>query len=592
RSIPQAWKWSEADLAAQAARTQQVDRQMQAMTPPRPISGTTAQQIKWRYSARMWSEEVFEPAQLERLFVWLDDDAEFARQRLGSANTNVIRSATSFDVEAWISSSANADKLDRLRLRMLRAQANAELFVCDYRPVLGSVVQSCYVRHGGALAAPVCFFVVRDDELEPIAIQIEATNPHSYIFTPTDEADERGDAWLLAKLWVANADQTWWFSGSHLFNTHSIDMIFGIAALNQLASGPLTESHPMLMLARPHLVKVFDINNAVYSMPTPYLSDGDKAYAGGGIYQVDQFCDRVLPTGRIGIYEIIDNLYRDYDFAGSALLSNMAERGLLDGPIAKVSFPYRDDAKVWWPAVEGLVRGVVEASYADDAAVAADLALGGWMKLVETAFNQNQAQGPRFVWTATKAGLVEVFTNLIFLCSVQHCSVNNSMFNSWAFTPNGPFSMQKAPPRDAASVSQALVLATLPDPTKVGNDGSTSLATDMELIRNQVTFVMNGTAEVPELLAGDGSRESLYAAYPYPEGSPQRAAVDVFYVSVWLGSGSVKARITANQRERIEAYFRGREPGVIPNSVSYYYLSVDAVGGMFLNAATTQAIQI
>ncbi|MCA9700836.1 MAG: hypothetical protein KC431_25130, partial [Myxococcales bacterium] len=50
RSIPQAWKWSEADLAAQAARTQQVDRQMQAMTPPRPISGTTAQQIKWRYS--------------------------------------------------------------------------------------------------------------------------------------------------------------------------------------------------------------------------------------------------------------------------------------------------------------------------------------------------------------------------------------------------------------------------------------------------------------------------------------------------------------------------------------------------------------
>lgn len=43
----------------------------------------------------------------------------------------------------------------------------------------------------------------------PAAIQIVGTDPTSYIFTPGDADDPDGDAWLLAKLWTASADQQW-----------------------------------------------------------------------------------------------------------------------------------------------------------------------------------------------------------------------------------------------------------------------------------------------------------------------------------------------------------------------------------------------
>lgn len=588
-AVPASWQWTALDTHAQKARAKQVKAQMVAMNPPGGYTGTTAEQISQRYSTDMWAASVFPADQLDRLQVWIDDDAEFARQRLGGANTNVIRSAADFDVTAWIQAATNAAALTDLQATLLAAQETDGLFVCDYTPVLGSVVTNQFVQNNAFLAAPICLLTVESGALQPKAIQIVGTDANSYIFTPGDTNDPNGDAWLLAKLWVANADLTWWFSGSHLYNTHSIDMIFGIAALEQIAAGTLAEDHPIVILAKPHLVKSFNINTAVYNM---------KVF--GGIYQVGQFCDQVLPTGRIGIYEIITNLYSDYEFASAGFDQDLQSRGLDSGPIAGVSFPYRDDGQVWWEAIETFVGTIVEA-YADDDAVKSDVGLNAWMNSVQTAFNQDG--NSRFTWTPTKDGLTSICTNLVFLCSVQHCSVNNSMFNSWAFTPNGPFSMQQAPPVDATSVTQQTVLDTLPNPTPVdgkvsGSDGRSSPATDMHLVQNQVTFVMNGTAAIPgqkvvsEFLAGTGTEASLEATYPYAPGSAQASAVSAFYNAIWTGAGSVKTTICDQEQTRIAAYQNANPGKPVPNTVSYYYLTAEAEPSMYLNAPATSAIQI
>ncbi|MDD9933931.1 MAG: lipoxygenase family protein [Myxococcales bacterium] len=583
------WLWNAEDTAAQDARQKQVATQKEAMKPAGPYSGTTAERITQRFTQGMWSESVFPKEQLASLFVWIDDDAEFARQRLGGANTNVIAAATDFNLSDWIGAAKNSAELAQLHATLRAAQQAGTLYICDYRPVFRSVIQRNLVQTGTHLAAPVCMFTVEGAELKPQAIQITATDATSYIFTPGDAKDPDGDAWLLAKLWAANADEAWWFSGTHLYNTHSIDMIFGIAALNRIEQGGLPADHPMLRLAKPHMVKSFNINSVVYNSAAP----------GGGIYQsgllgpdkAQQFCDAVLPTGRIGIYETINNLYRDYTFEAQAFDVTMAERGLSGTALDAVSFPYRDDGRVWSNAIGDFVASIVDASYADDAAVAADDALNGWMGMVETAFNRHPGAGPRFSWTPDRDTLKKTFANLIFLCSAQHCAVNDSMFAAYAFTPNGPFSMQKAPPTDAASVSQQTVLDSLPDPAVAGSDGSATPTSDLNTIQNQIAFVMSGTPKVSEWIGGTGTAADLQAVYGYESGSAQAKAVAGFYQAIWVGDQSVKATITGNQQRRVEAY-RSRASGAVPNSVYYYYLSPEAVGSMFLNAAATRAIQV
>jgi hypothetical protein len=583
-TIPADWQRTTADAQAAEAREKQrlaamdyISKNVPGQKYPGP---STAQIIAQRYTQGMWTGDtsIFSPAQITALTThWIADDAELARQRLGGANPNVIKLADSshYDIAAWIAKAGNGAALASLQTTLTNAQRDGCLFVCDYRPVLGAAVTGQLVLKGRYLAAPLCFFTIgSDNTLMPQAIQISATDPGAYIFTPTDPADTKGDAWLLAKLWVGSADQQWWFSGSHLFNTHTIDMLFGTAALNQIQTGALPADHPLVILAKPFLEKSFNVNSGVINMP---------GTLGKGIYQKGGFCDNVLPTGRVGLYQVINSLYQNYRFDQNAFPAQMDSRGLNAGAITKVAFPYRDDGQRWWSALNSFVTAIVAASYASDDAVAADAGLNAWMRTVQGAFNHDGTA--RFTWTPTKAYLTSVFSNLLFTCSVQHTSVNNNMFNGWGFTPNGAFAMQAAPPANAAAVSSQTVLDSLPDPQ--------SPAALANVIQPQISFVMGGTSTVSETLGVDsGSPAAMQAVYPYAAGSAQQAAVGAFWNAVWEGGSSVAAAIKANQQARI-ASWHGALP--VPNSLAYYYLSAELVSWQspqYLNAATTNAIQI
>jgi len=71
------------------------------------------------------------------------------------------------------------------------------------------------------VAAPlVLLYVRRNGDLVPLAIQLKQhPGPDNPIWTPRDRAEH----WILAKLWVLNADFQWQLAISHLFRCVVID---------------------------------------------------------------------------------------------------------------------------------------------------------------------------------------------------------------------------------------------------------------------------------------------------------------------------------------------------------------------------------
>ncbi|WNV04665.1 lipoxygenase family protein [Candidatus Methylospira mobilis] len=574
-TIPKSWQFTPDDDRLKNERMAQIVKEaayINKNVPGQTYVGPATEQIRQRYTWNMWDTTVFTQKQIDTLTgYWIDDDAEFARQRLGGANPNVIAKYNGRDdgLDQFVNTSAGAHNKNALIAALRAAHGRNGLFICDYRPVLGNVQTRRFVREGSYFSVPVAFFSVEGNELMPLAIQIDSIN-NAYIFTPHDDAN----SWLLAKLWVGYADFHWWYGGTHLFNTHSIVMIFSIAALNLIEQDPSAETHPLMVLMTPHLKKVCIRTSGVYDVtatdPIP------------GLYHKGKFCDRFFPTGRIGIYQIINNLYQNYSFDAMAFPQTLANRQI-DSASLPVSFPYRDDGQIWWQAIQQFVGNVVDATYADDAAVVKDPLPNAWMNMAQGAFNRDGVK--RYTWVASKNYLKHALTNLFFTATAQHTAVNNSMFQSWGFLPNGVFAMEKAPPQKPG-VSDEELLGSLPNPQEV---------TGRNLIANQIGTVMEPTTQVNDVVTGDGTAASLHDLYPYDQirHPKQYQAVSDFYSALWTDNASVNAQITENQRQRIAAFMQTHDYAkYAPNSVSYYYLSVTTRPDMGINASVMNCIQV
>ncbi len=468
-------------MGLRAQRLAQINAETQYAkdnVPGQTYTGRIAEQIRQRFSRGMFDPKVFSQSHIDTLTGhWIDDDAEFGRRPLGGANPNVIAMYPGSGNElARLLAEGGARDVQALAQRLETARAGRKLFWCDYSGVLGPVQDKRFVRVGQYWTVPIVFYVYDDTVrgLMPAAIRL---NAGGYWFTPADDAN----AWLLAKLYAASADAQSCFSGTHLYHTHSIAMVFGIAALKLVADGTLSLTHPMLVLMNPHLVKVYDVNTKVYNVRTDPARPFDLVTNPLGIFQKGQFCDQHLPTGRIGVYPIINSLYTTYRFDDNAFDTTIAARGLDPGPLPGF-FPYRDDGQIWWRILQVFTKAVVDATYASDAAVGQDQPLNEWMRLVERVFNRDGTT--RCTWKPTKEYLTAVLTHVSFLTTAQHTAVNDAMFHAYAFIPNGPFAMTARPPA-GPGVGDAEVLAALPDPQ---NSGALQGA-----ILGQIAMTMVGT---------------------------------------------------------------------------------------------------
>ena len=562
--VPSYNHWTLVDVELRGQRLAQINAENQyakTMVPGQIYKGNTAEQVRQRFSLGMFDPKVFAQSQIDALTqFWIDDDAEFGRRPLGGANPNAIAmypgSASKLD---QLLTEGGAHDLSALSRRLERARSDRKLFWCDYTGLLGPVEHNRFIRNGQYWTVPMVFYLYDATVLGlmPAAIQLRAGG---YWFTPADDAN----SWLLAKLYAACADTQSCFSGTHLYHTHSVAMIFGIAALKLIAQGTLSLTHPILMLVNPHLVKVYDVNTKVYNVRADPNRPFDPVTNPLGIYQKGQFCDQHLPTGRIGVYQMISSLYSSYSFDDNAFDSSIATRGL-DSRTLPGIFPYRDDGQIWWRTLQLFTKAVVDACYSSDAAVVADQPLNEWLCLVEQTFNRDGTK--RFTWKPTRDYLASALTHLSFLTTAQHTAVNVAMFDAYAFIPNGPFAMT-APSPAGPGVSDEQVLRSLPDP-----QNSEAL---QSAILGQINMLMVATPEVTYRAAAQLDASALHAMFPYDrvtQPALYRAVAD-FHEHLVQAKGAVES----NRQTRIDHYRRQHpDAATIPNSVCYPYLSVERV---------------
>uniref|UniRef100_A0A3B4E976 Lipoxygenase domain-containing protein n=1 Tax=Pygocentrus nattereri TaxID=42514 RepID=A0A3B4E976_PYGNA len=309
------------------------------------------------------------------------------------------------------------------------------IFLCDYAR-LGGIVGNVIDGIQQYLAAPLCLlFSNPQGKLLPIAIQLkqkpEAQNP---IFLPTDSKHD----WLLAKLFVRNAEFNENAVNFHLLRTHLLAEVFTMATLRALPS-----VHPLFKLLFPHIRYTLQIN-----------------IMGRKLLMSNFIIPKNCAIGIKGMITLMRRATASLTYSSLCLPDNIKERGLENIP----HYYYRDDGLNYHINCEPsrFVNGVV-AHYYTDRDVQEDSELQTWLtEIVEHGFLKNDNSGiPKSFHTV--AELVKFVTMLIFTVSAQHAAVNNGQFDFGAWMPNFPSTMKAPPPTTKGQATAESILAALPN---------------------------------------------------------------------------------------------------------------------------------
>ncbi len=339
------------------------------------------------------------------------DDRVFALQRVAGPNPLVIRQVAGLDdrfpvTEAMYRSVLRHDRLDA-------AAKEGRLYLADYGQLNG-VERGFYRGAPKFLSAPLALFAVdrRTGELVPIAIQCEQEpGPDNPILTKDD-----GHAWSMAKTLVQIADANLHEAVSHLGRTHLFIEPFVIATERQLA-----ENHPLRLLLRPHFEGTLAINELAHR----------QLLAPGGF--VDELLAGTLEASlRLAVEGI-----RTYAFDEAMLPKALRSRGV-DDPGALPSYPYRDDALLYWNAIRAWVRDYLGIYYRSDADVRDDFELAGWYRELVAADGGRVTGFGRGDSIGGLDEVIDAATLLVFTSSVQHAALNFPQFDLMTYVPNMP----------------------------------------------------------------------------------------------------------------------------------------------------------
>ncbi len=392
-------------------------------------------------------------------------DSTFARARLAGPNPAWIRRVDpaaglprDFGVTAehYAASAGETDTLEA-------ALAEGRLFLCEYRELLdvppGSLPvpddiaidyakdpgawdaaykarESSYAegRHPKALVAPLALFAVPrgQRDLVPVAIQLfpDGHRGERYpVFTPRD-----GLAWTAAKACVHAADGTVHETISHLGLTHMVQEAFYLAVQNNLS-----ERHPLHRLLTPHFEGTLSINAAA-----------DKALVPPAGY-----VDKLLLTTIGGAIKLCGEAVQRFDFNAAMFPRSLQARGV-DGADVLSVYPYRDDGKLVWKALESWVRSYVDHHYRSNGDIAADGELQAMVRQVGERDARDAAgrrcgggirgvgeDGPK---VATRDYLIQMITQIIWNGSAQHAAVNFPQADPMAYAPHYPLALMTPPP--------------------------------------------------------------------------------------------------------------------------------------------------
>ncbi|KAM3602813.1 uncharacterized protein V6R79_011270 [Siganus canaliculatus] len=386
---------------------------------------------------------------------WQDDEF-FAYQFLNGTNPNVIRRITELPsnfpvtdgmVEPFLDDSLE-DELD-----------SGNIFISDQRRMDGIPGRDYYGEPLSVTPGLCLFYLNPDDKLLPVAIQLQqqpsTDNP---IFLPSDSHD-----WLLAKMFIKNADAMDHQAVRHLLNTHFLTEVFTVATLRCF---PVV--HPLYKLLYPHFRYTLNIN----------VGGRKDLFGPGGAL-------RNSTLGYDGLIEVMRRAHAEVTYSALCLPDNITERGLESIP----NFYYRDDGLKLWKIISRFVKELVEHYYPSDSDIHDDTELQEWIsEIFLHGFLGNTSSGIYHLNLSllnynilhsmptyrdcdatgvpssfhSSEELIKFITMVIFTATAQHAAANNGQFDYYSWIPNRSLLLHGRPPNTKGETSMQKILDNLP----------------------------------------------------------------------------------------------------------------------------------
>lgn len=383
-------------------------------------------------------------------------DEEFGRQFLNGHNPVMLQKFTEIPSKFPVQQVLSEQGL---------SLSDGELYVADYVP-LHDLIPEEDQSPTAFFCAPICLFrLLQSGELVPIAIQLSQNpGPECPIWTPRD-----GFGWLLAKIYVKNADGQIHQAVTHLMKTHLILEAATTAMWRQLPT-----AHPIFKFLIPHTRTTIAINTAARQS---LINDG-------GILDV------TLSSGVKGAYAAVRRAFDSFKIQDLVFPDAIKARGLDDPKLEK--YYYRDDGLRLWRLIMEYVSEIIGIYYSSNEDVARDTELQAWMSEMYTFGFPRASDGGHHGFNesvSTRQELIQLLTIFIFQASAGHASINFSQMAYFGFVPNAPLMLRAAPPTTKNGITMTTLLHSLPRTADVANQLSIMYA----LSRYSVGEIFLGT---------------------------------------------------------------------------------------------------
>ncbi|XP_056150863.1 hydroperoxide isomerase ALOXE3-like [Lampris incognitus] len=374
---------------------------------------------------------------------WTEDDF-YGFQFLNATNSNVIQRCKKLPSNFPVTEEMVKPFLeDGSTLQMEMEKGN--VFICNYKMMDGLPTR---MENGELLplTAGLCLLYSNpENKLMPIAIQLhQQPSVQNPIFLPSDPETD----WLLAKMFLKNAEAIQYQIIYHLLNTHFLTEACAVATFRCF---PVI--HPLYKLLLPHFRYTIPINTVGRA----------RLLGSGGVFSESSL-------GPDGLIALMKRALSETTYSSLCLPENIAARGLESVP----NFYYRDDGLRLWSIVNSFVEAVVKNYYPSDWEVCKDSELQTWINEIFTnAFFENASSGiPAHFHTAEE--VIKFITMVIFTASAGHGAVNNGQFDYHSWIPNSSLLLRKAPPYAKGQATMQTVLETLPSVGQTVNFMSTA----------------------------------------------------------------------------------------------------------------------
>jgi len=179
--------------------------------------------------------------------------------------------------------------------------------------------------------------------------------------------------------------------------------------------------------------------------------------------------DKLIGADLLEALQAMEKLIcREFNFKAHMLKTSLDERGVKD---PSLYYPYRDDAVLYWDAIETFVQGVLSVAYPGsdaDTRIKKDTLLQDWSTIISNpaqghvnGFGEQQ-NGERYEIVTLKY-LVSAVTMIIFTASVQHAAVNFPQADMMVYIPGFPLRNARKTPNHNEQLTEGDWLNMLPN---------------------------------------------------------------------------------------------------------------------------------